>query len=831
MNTRNNSMIIRDSLMALFEEMSNERITYVCAPAGYGKTVAVRQWLDSISCAKATISLDEYDNNPAHFCLRFCEALCSCQPHNGLLSEILSHPAFNSAPDEYVLRAITALLKKKRAVVVIDDLHFIRNNKVQHMLFIFLKRLPETFKIVLISRNDLPPGFSELWIKGHLKRITAEQLSFSSEEIMMLYKKRGTSITQEKAKSIHRFTDGWAIGINAVLLSGNGLSGKNLDFLEEFIRLNVWEKWDESTHRFMLNTAAARALHPALCTVLTGIGDSKKLLNKLMHGGAFVYQTSDGVYHFHHLFHDFLKNMLAERGDGYLFPLLEKEGQWYLSRQDFYSAMDCFIRCESYEGIAKAFSLLAQMKHYDFVVEKLLPVIKSPMLIAVADKFPSLYSMLSWAALAEGRADDAAKYMDIYFARYSEVMAGNASRVHGIFLLRLLDFRTPLGDIESAVTALSYVPDQKYTPRSITMHMPFLHRSTRDFSELAAGNTDQNILKMKRVIGWLFGEKASLLAETLTAGLLYEQGALDKAHMHTLTANAEIKEDFDPESKFCAMSVFVNILDALGQTHEAAHVLKCMADMIEQNRAYYLNRNFHALTVRRKLGNGDIDAARTWLGAYDTAMYDNVSLHGIYFALTTCRAYITSGDYDSAVIQLTKVLELATAYNRPLDIIEAQILLSIAYWKKKRSFQGEALRHLEDAVSLAYSFHYTQMFVNDGAELFGMLHRLHGRAEQLSKTDGTPISFIKMLYLKTLEPVNSGLTSKQTEQPLKYTDKQKTVMKLLCDGKSYREITEVMGIKLPTLRSHIALIYKKLDVTSGLDAVKKIQMLGLLEDK
>jgi len=40
-----------------------------------------------------------------------------------------------------------------------------------------------------------------------------------------------------------------------------------------------------------------------------------------------------------------------------------------------------------------------------------------------------------------------------------------------------------------------------------------------------------------------------------------------------------------------------------------------------------------------------------------------------------------------------------------------------------------------------------------------------------------------------------------------------------------------MGIKLPTLRSHIALIYKKLDVTSGLDAVKKIQMLGLLEDK
>lgn len=830
MTARNNSMIIRDSLTSLFDEMSNERITYVCAPAGYGKTVAVRQWLDGTSGAKAAISLDEYDNNPMQFCRRFCAALCLCQPQNALLSEIVSHPAFDSAPDEFSLRAIAALSGKKRAVFVIDDLYFIHGDKALSLLLLFLKRLPENFQIVLISRYDLPAGFAELRIKGHLKCVTAEHLRFSSEEIMMLYKKRGISITQEKAESIHRFTEGWAIGINAVLLSGGEFSGKSLNFLEEFIRLNVWEKWDESTREFMLNTSAARELHPSLCAVLTNVRDSEKLLNKLMQSGAFIFQASDGVYHFHHLFHAFLKNMMAERGDGYMFPLLEKEGQWHLSRMDFYGAADCFIRSGSHDGIAKAFGLLGRMEHNDFVVERLLPVVKSPVIHAAADKYPSLYSMLSWAALADGRAGDAAMYMDLYFSRYSEVMAGNASNIHGFFLIRLLDFRVPLRDIESAVTALPYVPNQKYNPRSLTMHMPFLHRGARDFSEFAGEDTSENISQIKDMIGWLFGDKAVLLAETMTAGLLYEQGYLNKAHIHALTANAEIKEDFAPESKFCAMTVLASISDALGQARETEHVLEHIASMIEQDRAYYLNRNFNAFTVRRKLENGNMDAARTWITAHGAALYDGVSFHGMYVTFTTCRAYIVSGDYDSAVILLAKALELASSYNRPLDIIEARILLSIAYWKKKRGYQREAMRYLEDAVSVAHGFGYTQMFVNEGAELSGMLHRLHRCAEQQSETDGVPASFIKMLYLKTLQPHNSGLTSGQTEPPVKYTDKQKTVMRLLCEGKSYREITEVIGIKLPTLRSHIALIYKKLDVTSELDAIKKIKASGLLDD-
>jgi len=278
------------------------------------------------------------------------------------------------------------------------------------------------------------------------------------------------------------------------------------------------------------------------------------------------------------------------------------------------------------------------------------------------------------------------------------------------------------------------------------------------------------------------------------------------------------------------MSALVYIMDAMGQVKEANNMLEHIKTLIEQNKLYYLENDYYAVIVRRQLLNGNMDAANRWLEANNATHYKNVNLYGVFLSFTACRAYIVSGDYNSAIDLLTKIHNFAMIYNRPLDIIEACILLAVAYWKKKRTFQKKAMLFLETAVSLAYEHGYTQMFVNDGAELISMLQRLKKRTEQIGESGGkASASFVKMLHLKALEHRNSGLTSTHTEPVLKYTDKQKAVMNLLCVGKSYNEIAEDLGIKRTTLRSHIALIYKKLGVTNGIDAVKKINSLNLLQ--
>ena len=827
-------MIPRKKLLSSLDILAGEQILYLCAPAGYGKTVLARQWLVQGACKSAIITLDEFDNDTAYFCLNFCQALCECQPRNLALKRVTTHASFNSAPEEFAIRAIAALSKSSPARLAVDDLNFIHNEKTLLLLTGFLKRLPENFRIMLSSRNELPGCLSGLLLKGELSRITAEQLRFDNEEIISLYEKQGRSISRDKAEEIRQFTDGWAIGLGALLLSGDNSNGESPEYLEDFIRENIWRHLDESVREFMIKTAALRELTPPLCAAVTGVRDSKSLLEQFAGRNIFITQMGNGVYRYHRLLRDFLRKLLEQRGREYYNKLLNKAGNRYISDKDFYNAMDCFIESESYDGIAQCVAILITMGREYVPTETLFPIARSPVVQRAAEKHPNLYSMLSWAAFSDGRAEDMAKYADCYYTRQSEIAGQNPSLLQSIIFVRLVDFRNPLSELLKTVGEISSrlpggrLNDMRLSIGTLNQNMPLLHRGTRDFSEFAAGDIKGDISVMFGAMQGLFGDEAPLLGECLLAGLLYEQGRLEEAHIHALTASGNLQESFLPETKFFATALRVCILEAMGQEEPAAQAFAHIGEMIDSENAYYLLYNWNALKTQHMLRAGDAAAAQEWLAEHEPSPYSSPDFYRLCGHFTTCRAYMCVGEYDNAIILLKKLTELVSAYNRPLDVIEANVLLSICFWRKKRSFQAEALGYLERAAGLAHGFGFIQIFLNEGAELSAMLHRLYNRTKNKNAATAVSASFVKGLYLKTLTQRNASAAA-SAPPAMKYTEKQKTVMRLLCEGKSYREISDEMNIKIPTLRSHIALIYKKLDVTQGTDAVVKINSLGILK--
>jgi len=826
MMTISNIMLERRSLINAFNELRHHQVIAVCAPAGYGKTVAVTQWLDNDLRAKAVISLDEYDNNLPGFCERFCAALCACQPLNQTLNDIVYHHYFQSAPEEFALRAVAALASRRQTVLTIDDLHLIHNNDVLKLLHVFIKRLPKNFQVVLISRNDLPSGLSEFCVKGQAARINIEQLLFNDDEIMALYKKRGNQITQEQANVISQQTNGWAIGINAFVLSGGKSLDKAYDYLDDFVRSNIWDKWDDTTRDFMLCTTFLRELTPSLCEVMTGIPHSDRFLKELAQRGAFITQAQEGVYRYHNLFQQLLSRIAQERGEEFIFSLLEKEGYWHLSQMDYLSAFDCFIRCRNHEGIEKCYYLLDMHGHKSIVVERLLPILKHEEFHKAAYKYPRLLFLLAFCALVEGRKDDVALFMDEYYAKHSEIADTYPNLAHQIHYLRDLDFRIPLNQIINEMKVPDDTSNVTITLWRASTYLPLLHRAIVEVSDLAIGDVIDNVKSvLAPKTSWLYGDVSYVNQETLIAGLMYEQGYLHKAYEHALIANAQMHNQVFYETKFWSMMILVNILDGLDEKNEASEVQQSIIRMIEEERAYHLYYNFNAFSARRNIEAGRFRAAEDWLS---TNTFDTPFFWQIYTALTTCRAYINTSKYDSAIILLNKILEIASAFNRPLDIMEARILLAIACWKKKRGFQKDAIKHLESAVLAACPYGYVQMFINDGAELAGLLKKLQNIVAQRNTEDKEHLSFIKLLYLKTCNIKNTNVKSQSDEKPLKFTDKQKKVMGLLCKGKSYKEIADAINIKQSSLRNHLALIYKKLGVANMVDAIHKINELGLV---
>jgi len=358
--------------------------------------------------------------------------------------------------------------------------------------------------------------------------------------------------------------------------------------------------------------------------------------------------------------------------------------------------------------------------------------------------------------------------------------------------------------------------------------MPMLHRAVRDYSELATSDTAESVRVQIAKTGWMIGEEEPLFHAALTAGLLYEQGQLEKAHEYATKAIAYIKIYYTSEKKLCASSILVCILDALGDTKESNKVLESALAMIEKDKAYYLSHNANAFIMRRKFAQGDTQAANDWIETHKQ-ISEEPTVWSIYISLTSCRAFITFGEYSAAIVLLRKVLEIANVFNRTQDVIEIRILLAIACWKKKRNFQNEALEHLEVACRTAYPYGYVQMFLNEGTALSGMLYKLQKRVEQCEDEDKKHLGFIKMLYLQTNDVPDTEKVQEKAEKSIKFTDKQKIVMHMICEGKTQREIAEALGIKESTLRYHRESLYSKLKVTNMQDAVKKINALRLLE--
>jgi len=820
-----NIMLERRGLIRVFNKFKDYRIIAICAPAGYGKSVAVTQWLDKDTRAKAIFSMDEFDNNLAGFCERFCAALQLCQPQNQTLANIITHAFFQDTPSEFALRAVSALSKRKQAVLAIDNLHSICSSEIMRLLLVLIKRLPSNFKLVLISRSDLPLELSDLVVKGQIAYVNTEHFLFTDKDIMALYKKRGTPITQEHALHISQQTQGWAIGINAFLLSDEEPSGKVYDYLDNFTQLNIWEKYDETIRDFMLRTAALRELTPPLCNVIAEVDSSDCILKRLTQTGAFIVTQPTGTYQYHKLFQQFLLRKARKRGEMFMQALLKTEGYWHLSNSDFYNAIDCFIRCKYHLGIAKCFDLLETVGHKDFVVERLLPILKHEVVLDTAKKHPHLLRLTSFCALVEGRIDDMASIMDEYYDKHPQIIFHNPA--HDIHYVRMMDFRIPLSKIINEMEVPDNPSNYAIAKRDMSMHMPFMHRGIRDYSEMAAGDIVENVIAQKSAkLGWLYGERRLLLNEIIIAELLYEQGDLEKAHEYAIRANAMIKSHTISDTKLCAMLALVRVLDALDEFGEADAILKSTSQMIAEDRAPHLYYNFNACILRRQINAGNIKAAEGWIEA---KTFGDLSLREMYIALTTCRALIAAKKYAAALILLNKALAIAISHNRPLDIIEARILLAIACWEKKKGFQTEAIEHLEEACLTAYPYNYVQMFICEGAKLSGMLLRLQNRVAQRNTEAKEHLGFIKILYLKTSKSNNVRPQNEPFKELLKFTDKQKVIMNLLCKGKTYNEISKTVGIKQSSLRNHITLIYKKLGVTNIADAIAKIDAIKPLE--
>jgi len=388
-----NISIKRERLMKLAEKLCTNKILYLQAPGGYGKTVFAGQWLKNNSkCQTATVRFDEYDNNIGHCCRKLKRMLSEMFPDDHKIKMFTEHPAFDSAPIDFLIRAIDDLPAVNPIRVVIDDLHKIEVPEIQQFLVTIFIRLPMYTKILVLSRSAPPDAFGEIYLKNDLSLISWDNLKFTTDEIQKLYNGHGVDITKNEAEYVLKQTDGWPIGINALLLSGNSTPAEDItqDQLERFIKNQVWKSWNSRTRNFMLKTSIEEELTGDLCDFLTGESDSASILDQLYTEGAFLRKQENGVYCFHDLFRNFLHKQLEEKTEEYRETQWRLAGKWYLQQKDFYHAVERFSQIKDYDNIARCFDLLESMDRAGFDAIQVMGAVQNSLDKNITDKYPFL---------------------------------------------------------------------------------------------------------------------------------------------------------------------------------------------------------------------------------------------------------------------------------------------------------------------------------------------------------------------------------------------------------------------------------------------------------
>lgn len=829
-----NRILQRNRLIKLAGTRSDSQILYIQAPAGYGKTVFAGQWMESEKGPNAMAVLDAYDNTAGDICNKLGNVLGHlCVEEDEAVSAYINHPDFSKAPVEFLMRAAAAMPRDSRGRLVIDDLHYVTEISLQKILADFLFRLPPGILICILSREALPNALSELVLKNSVTFICNEQLLFDSQEIYSLYKGRNLSITKKQAEDVLSYTEGWPIGINALLLleqiPTETMPG---DWLESFWDMQVWKTWDEPARRFMIDTCIEDELTESLCDALTGNTGSGAMLGQLAAKGAFLSGQRDGGYRFHKLFQSFLKKKFQAEPEEYRAEKIRASGRWHLKQNDFYHALEKFSYVKDYEQMAECFDLLEKMDRCGFDTERVMHAVHSSLDKEMLDRYPYLYFMMAFTARNEGRTEAFTEYADQYYKNYPRIVERNPELSHNIFFLYVMDYRFTLEDIAKLAARARGSSEFKGVRGSATQYFPLYHKAYRDFSELLPGDIDRNVAVMVKILGPLLGDECPMLTACISGGLYYEKGQLQRAQEQAFLAVSALRKEFAPESKFCALSLLLTVTHALGQPGQEKLFQKDIEKMIEEDGAFYLQYNFEALICQNRLDEGGTDAAKEWLESRGTDVYGHLDFFRLNGHFVTARAYIALNDFNHAVILLEKILEMCTVLKRRTDVIEAKILLAVSFWNKTRRNREKALSCLSEAIREAQPLGYEQAFFNDGAKIKNMLSELKHWTMR-SDYDGTlSDEFVRRLYIGAAEQADWEIEvtgNKRSEMGVRLTPRQKAVAELMCRGYSYRRIAEELGIQFSTVRSHIELIYRKLDVSTMDEAIKKMYQLHITE--
>ncbi len=377
---RLNSVIERKRLLEHLDRARENKIVWISAPAGSGKTTLVANWLDSRKLRCIWYQADAGDADIATFFFFMRRALKHAAPKYRKPLPLLTPeyslgiPTFTKRFFETLFSRLVSSHASRRTsdksnrrrehysyAVVIDNYQDVPAETLFHeVIRDGLSVAPDGIPIIIVSRSDPPPVFSRMQVGGQLAVLDKDQVGFTIDESRELIALRGKKkLDDDVFKTLYRVTEGWAAGL--MLLAESPITRDDLPELWEVPRDRVFDyfaaelfgRTDDETRDFLMKTSFLPRMTLRTATDLTGYGHADNILSRLSRNNFFIqrHTTPEIVYQYHPLFREFLLSRAKDViGSDEILEIKKKAALLLLTSRQIESAIELLADAGDWEA-------------------------------------------------------------------------------------------------------------------------------------------------------------------------------------------------------------------------------------------------------------------------------------------------------------------------------------------------------------------------------------------------------------------------------------------------------------------------------------------------
>lgn len=851
------------------------RIAAVLAPAGFGKTTLVLDWLKRAGCPHAWVALGAEDNAPHAF---FAHLALASDPEAPMARLKHALEAAASLPARALLEALLDDLyeQEKDVALVFDDYHHIQALEIHRCMAELIEEAPPRLRLVVLSRVDPPFPLARRRLSGELVEIRERDLRFTPEEARLLLEQAlGREVDPATVQALESRTEGWAAGLQMAAISMAGdadpagfvrrFSGGHtliVDYLiEEVVRRQPAEMQE-----FLMRTALLPRFNAPLCAYAAQMPEASALLARADRANLFLVSLDDEGewFRYHHLFAELLALRFRRLHPAEWEATHERAGRWFEQEGDLDAAFH-HAACTPHQP---RLLLLLERYSHDMLDRSEVAALARYVSMAPADQgagYPAYLSARAWLMVLQKRYADAAPLIArAQQAIENPVPAYTQAELEGLRcnVATLQAFAARFqGRFEYSIRlSLEILP----SPGAQSLHNQgmLLFNLGQCYAQLGRlaeafeaheraygcnrrGGDHYLSLYGAGQLGMLIGRRDGLhharqyletamavaesegLAAYPAAGSIcfflgvvcYLQDELPEAEQHFRDA-IERSGLSVPDAAGNAWLALAQLAASCGRTDEALDALR-QAEILEHTSdvTFFLSTTG---TERARLAfyQSDRDFLRRWAEEHRdlAAPFAAVSESA---ALLRAQVLIALGDYPGAAEILDRLHEDAHTHGRSLTLLHIQIGRALLEAAQGRRFA--AVDRLQAALEGAAPQRLIRPFVEAGEMLRALL------LQALNASLPAPLAEFARAILGAASPRAAARRTPMFRQPLSrpLTEREQEVLYHLSRGLSNPRIADTLFVSLDTVKTHLKRVYSKLGAAGRREAIEKARSLGL----